>query len=142
MLSARRPGATMNRTVDMRRSLRRSGGRDGRSHGTDHRASSGIGAACTARLARGGWRVYAGVRRDEDRERLLAEHTDADVVPVLIDVTDRSSIDDVIARIDGEVGALHGVVKNAGITVVGPVELLDEMEWREQLNVTSSARSP
>jgi len=54
---------------------------------------------------------------------------------VLIDVTDRSSIDDVIARIDGEVGALHGVVNNAGISVVGPVELLDEMEWREQFDV-------
>jgi len=41
VLSARRPGATMNRTVDMRRSLRRPGGRDGRSHGTDHRDLKG-----------------------------------------------------------------------------------------------------
>jgi NAD(P)-dependent dehydrogenase (short-subunit alcohol dehydrogenase family) len=33
-------------------------------------ASSGIGKACALRLARGGWRVLAGVRRREDGERL------------------------------------------------------------------------
>ncbi|MEZ5226327.1 MAG: SDR family NAD(P)-dependent oxidoreductase [Acidimicrobiales bacterium] len=32
--------------------------------------SSGIGAACVARQAEAGWRVYTGVRNDADGERL------------------------------------------------------------------------
>lgn len=97
-------------------------------------ASTGIGAACVARLAAAGWRVYAGVRRGEDGKRLVASHPGA-IVPVLLDVTDRASIDNVIARIDNEAGRLEGVVNNAGIAVSGPFELLDESEWREQFEV-------
>ena len=96
--------------------------------------SSGIGAACVQRLARAGWRVYAGVRRPEDGERLKSEVT-GDVVPVIIDVTRRQDIDDVLARIRDEVGRLDGLVNNAGIAVGGPIELLSDEEWQRQLEV-------
>ena len=33
-------------------------------------ASTGIGEACAMRLDRHGWRVFAGVRKDADGERL------------------------------------------------------------------------
>ncbi len=36
-------------------------------------ASSGIGEACALRLAANGWRVHAGLRRDEDAELLRSE---------------------------------------------------------------------
>ena len=43
--------------------------------------STGIGAACVARQAAAGWKVYAGVRKVEDGERLV-ETLDGDIVPV------------------------------------------------------------
>jgi len=51
--------------------------------------STGIGEACVARLAGHGWIVFAGVRRDEDGRRLVAEQG-GDVRPVILDVSDRA----------------------------------------------------
>lgn len=97
-------------------------------------SSTGIGAACVARLAGAGWRVYAGVRSDGDG-RNLVDLNDGDIRPVLLDVTDRSSIDRAIVRIDDEAGQLDGVVNNAGIAVAGPFEIVEEAEWRSQFDV-------
>lgn len=96
--------------------------------------STGIGAACVARQALAGWKVYAGVRKEEDGERLLAQ-VSGDVTPVVIDVTKRDQIDATLARIESEVGRLHGLVNNAGIGIGGPVELLSDDEWRWQFEV-------
>lgn len=96
--------------------------------------STGIGAACVARLAESGWRVYAGVRHHEDGDRLVSDHT-GDIRPVHLDVTDRSSIDAAVSHIDEDAGRLEGVVNNAGVSVGGPFELLDESEWRAQFEV-------
>jgi NAD(P)-dependent dehydrogenase (short-subunit alcohol dehydrogenase family) len=97
-------------------------------------SSTGIGAACVRRLADSGWRVYAGVRRDEDGHRLRGL-ADGDIVPVLIDVTDRADIERVIARIDDDIGSLGGLVNNAGIGVGGLVETLTDDEWQRQFDV-------
>lgn len=96
--------------------------------------STGIGAACVARLAPKGWRVYAGVRREEDGERLAAS-VDGDVVPVMLDVTDEGHVDAVLGRIRDEVGSLDGLVNNAGVAIGGPVELLPTAEWRRQFEI-------
>ena len=96
--------------------------------------STGIGSACVHRLAGGGWKVYAGVRRDEDGDRLVAD-TAGEVVPLRLDVTDRDQVTAALARINDEVGALHGLVNNAGVGVGGPVELLTDEEWRWQFDV-------
>ena len=50
-------------------------------------ASTGIGWACVKVLAAAGWRVFAGVRKSKDAERLTAAFGDA-VRPILFDVTD------------------------------------------------------
>lgn len=96
--------------------------------------STGIGEACAARLAAGGWRVYAGVRRVEDGERLADRH-DGDIVPLIVDVTDEATIDAAVARVRADRGSLDGLVNNAGIGVGAPVELLELHEWREQFEV-------
>lgn len=96
--------------------------------------STGIGTACVARQAAAGWKVYAGVRKPEDGERLASE-IQGDVVPVIIDVTNGEDIDKVLAQIDSEVGSLNGLVNNAGIGVGGPVELLSDDDWRWQFDV-------
>jgi NAD(P)-dependent dehydrogenase (short-subunit alcohol dehydrogenase family) len=96
--------------------------------------STGIGAACVARLAKDGWKVYAGVRKTDDGDRLMAA-TPGDITPVILDVTNRKHIDRVIDQITKEVGSLNGLVNNAGIGVGGPIEILTDEEWRLQMDV-------
>lgn len=96
--------------------------------------STGIGAACVSRLATDGWKVYAGVRKPEDGERLVAA-AKGDITPVILDVTNRVHIDQVLAQIRTEVGSLNGLVNNAGLGVGGPIEIVTDDEWRWQFDV-------
>jgi NAD(P)-dependent dehydrogenase (short-subunit alcohol dehydrogenase family) len=98
-------------------------------------ASTGIGAACALRMAARGYRVFAGIRRVEDGEALVAQAT-GNVTPVHIDVTDADSIRtaaDTIGEAAG--GVLWGLVNNAGIVVAGPLELLSIEHLRRQLEI-------
>ena len=98
-------------------------------------ASSGIGHACTTYLAGRGFQVYAGVRRDEDAERLQSE--DTAIHPVRIDVTDETAVAQAVATIAAATKGhgLAGLVNNAGIAVAGPLEYLDSDDLRRQLEV-------
>jgi NAD(P)-dependent dehydrogenase (short-subunit alcohol dehydrogenase family) len=86
-------------------------------------ASSGIGQACAVRLARAGWRVLAGARREGDAPEGTEE--------VLLDVTDAEQIRDAAERVD----ELHGLVNNAGIALGSPLELVPVDQLRHQLEV-------
>jgi NAD(P)-dependent dehydrogenase (short-subunit alcohol dehydrogenase family) len=99
-------------------------------------ASKGIGEACTTRLAQDGFRVYAGVRRDEDGLALIRQAGDA-AVPILLDVTDPVQIREAVARIDEETGGrgLQALVNNAGVAIAGPLEFLPIGELRRQLEI-------
>jgi NAD(P)-dependent dehydrogenase (short-subunit alcohol dehydrogenase family) len=100
-------------------------------------ASSGIGEACALRLARMGYTLFAGVRKDADGEALAAKAPEGRIVPVHIDVTDAGSIAaaaQTVARRTGETG-VAGLVNNAGISVAGPLEILDIADLRRQLDV-------
>src|SRR5688500_3137446 len=98
-------------------------------------ASTGIGHACALDLDSHGCHVFAGVRREEDAERLRSER--AFIEPVRIDVTDADSIASARDRVGEAVGAagLAGLVNNAGIAVPGPLEHLPIDELRRQLEV-------
>lgn len=96
-------------------------------------ASSGIGEACALRLDRRGFAVYAGVRKDEDAERLRSAASER-LRPVMLDVADGDSIAAAFGEI-GEGSALAGLVNNAGVTMPGPVEFLPLDELRHQLEV-------
>jgi NAD(P)-dependent dehydrogenase (short-subunit alcohol dehydrogenase family) len=89
-------------------------------------ASSGIGAATAARLARTGWRVLAGVRRDGEAPPGTEE--------LLLDVTNAEHVARA-AEIAGE--RLDGLVDNAGIALAAPLELLplDELRYQLEVNV-------
>jgi NAD(P)-dependent dehydrogenase (short-subunit alcohol dehydrogenase family) len=99
-------------------------------------ASTGIGEACARSFAGSGARVYAGVRREADAER-LADLVPDRLVPVLLDVTDEQQIAETVERIDHECGmaGLHGLVNNAGVARGGPLEYLEVDEWRDQFEV-------
>jgi NAD(P)-dependent dehydrogenase (short-subunit alcohol dehydrogenase family) len=91
-------------------------------------ASTGIGRATALLLAREGFTVYAGVRRDADGEALGPA-----VTPIRLDVTDAGQIADAAARL----GRLDALVNNAGIGVTGPLEFvpLDELRRQYEVNV-------
>jgi NAD(P)-dependent dehydrogenase (short-subunit alcohol dehydrogenase family) len=99
-------------------------------------ASSGIGRACALRLAASGFRVFAGVRRDQDGGSLRADSA-SKVSPIRLDVADEASIDAALATVRSELNGagLLGVVNNAGIAVSGPIEFVPLEDWRRQFEV-------
>ena len=97
-------------------------------------SSSGIGEACTVKLARAGHRVLAGIRRESDGERLVAQAES--IIPVPLDITDQSQIDDLVVCL-GDLGetSIAGLVNNAGVARGGPLEFLPIDDWRDQFEV-------
>ena len=88
--------------------------------------SSGIGAHCARALKAEGWRVFATVRREEDRIPLEAEGIEA----LLMDYTEPDSIaalvETVLARTGGRLDALfnNGAYGQAGAVEDLPAEAL------------------
>lgn len=100
-------------------------------------ASSGIGRACALRLARTGFHVFAGVRKDEDAEALEYASPEAGLTPLPLDLTDSALIASAVETVTeavGEVG-LAGLVNNAGVGVASPLELVPINELRHQFEV-------
>jgi NAD(P)-dependent dehydrogenase (short-subunit alcohol dehydrogenase family) len=96
-------------------------------------ASTGMGAATARELARRGFHVLAGVRRDSDGEALRA----AGIEPVILDITNQQHIAALVARIDGDPQRrpLRALVNNAGIPGAGPIEVTPLDEWRRIFEV-------
>ncbi len=91
-------------------------------------ASSGIGEATALHLASLGYRVIAGVRRTDDFERLRKAAPGLE--PVMLDVTDDAHIAALVEFVDRtEPAGLAGLVNNAGVGVLGPIEALDREHW-------------
>jgi NAD(P)-dependent dehydrogenase (short-subunit alcohol dehydrogenase family) len=98
-------------------------------------SSTGIGAECALHLDRLGWRVFAGVRREEDGRR-LAERASHRLTWLRLDVTDPATIREAVARVERETdGVLDGLVNNAGIAEGGPLEYLPLDRIRRQFDV-------
>ena len=106
-------------------------------------ASTGIGHASAELLARKGWRVFAGVRKPADAERLSAELGES-VTPVMCDVTEDASVRAAGETVRAALGeaALSGLVNNAGVAVAGPLLHLplEEMQRQLEINVTGQLR--
>jgi NAD(P)-dependent dehydrogenase (short-subunit alcohol dehydrogenase family) len=92
-------------------------------------ASTGIGRACAIALDGQGFRVLAGVRREQDGEALRKDSPR--IEPVIVDVTDQARIDAAAKQID----EVYGLVNNAGITIAGAIEFLPLDELRRQFEV-------
>ena len=91
-------------------------------------ASSGIGLACSLRLAGSGWKVFGGVRTSEDSEALRV----LGIEPLELDVTNAEEIGAAAATVGDN---LDGLVDNAGIAIAAPLELVPLDELRRQLEV-------
>jgi NAD(P)-dependent dehydrogenase (short-subunit alcohol dehydrogenase family) len=94
-------------------------------------ASTGIGRACALRFAELGYQTFAGVRKPADAESLKSAAEN--IRPVLLDVTSADSINAALKTMGTE--PLAGLVNNAGIAIVGPLELVPIDAWRRQYEV-------
>jgi NAD(P)-dependent dehydrogenase (short-subunit alcohol dehydrogenase family) len=102
-------------------------------------ASTGIGAASARELARKGFHVLAGVRREVDADALRGLNVEGigRIEPRILDITvesDVAAIADRVAR-DPLHRPLRALVNNAGIAINAPVETLPMVEWRRQFEV-------
>ncbi|WP_022890957.1 SDR family NAD(P)-dependent oxidoreductase [Agromyces italicus] len=88
--------------------------------------ASGIGAAITSRLRRGGARVAVFDLRPENAEADLA---------VAVDVADGDSVRAGVERVVAELGRLDIVVNNAGIGAQGTIESNTDDEWHRVLDI-------
>lgn len=96
-------------------------------------ASTGIGAATARELARRGFHVLAGVRRDQDADAIRQPG----IEPVILDITDREHIQTLAVRIDEDPQgrALRALVNNAGVQTNLPIEAFAIDEWRRMFEV-------
>ena len=102
-------------------------------------ASTGIGRNVTERLARAGYFVYAGARKDADLASLSAIKN---VQAIRLDVTKQADVDAAVATITKAGRGLYGLVNNAGVASVGPLATMnmDEIDLQLQVNVYGPVR--
>jgi NAD(P)-dependent dehydrogenase (short-subunit alcohol dehydrogenase family) len=110
--------------------------------------SSGIGRDTTLHLAQIGYHVFAGVRKIEDGDLLMDEFESrmrgvkrtqghsprGRIAPVLLDVSSPENIEDTYNTIEEYLqrtsAAFVGLINNAGIVPIGPVEILSDSTSR------------
>lgn len=104
-------------------------------------SSTGIGRATALRLDREGWQVFAGVRRKEDGESLRREASER-LVPVILDITDPAQTVAAASTIEQTVGenGLDGLVNNAGVAILGPLETIPLEDFRRQIEINLTAQ--
>ncbi|WP_434042915.1 MULTISPECIES: SDR family NAD(P)-dependent oxidoreductase [Sorangium] len=96
-------------------------------------ASTGIGAATARELARRGFHVLAGVRRDRDVDAIRGPG----IEPLILDITNPDHILALATRVHGDPQgrAVRALVNNAAMAVNAPVEVFAIDEWRRLFEV-------
>lgn len=97
-------------------------------------ASSGIGLNIANTLAKSGYFVYAGARKQADLDAL---NKIPNIQSVRLDVTKQDEIDAAVETVRKGGKGLYGLVNNAGIVTIGPITEIDEDElaWILDVNV-------
>ena len=101
-------------------------------------AASGIGLECARMLLRSGARV-ALVDRAEDQLRALCRELGPEATPVVVDLTDPSSVARMLPAIIDAAGHLDIFHANAGSYVGGEVAEGDPDQWDRMLNLNINA---
>ena len=100
-------------------------------------ASSGIGEATALACVEAGAKVALGARRTDRIEQLAAKIRDngGEAVAIETDVADEASARAFVEGAREQLGGLHGLVNNAGVMLLGPVEGADTDQWRTMVEV-------
>ncbi len=97
--------------------------------------STGIGKACAIHLDKMGFKVFAGVRKDKDKDILINEAS-GKLKPIILDVVKEDTIVDAVNIISNETEyPLFGLVNNAGIGISGVLEATPVTELRNLMEV-------
>ena len=96
-------------------------------------ASSGIGLAIARELLNRGQTVLMLSYDQAELDRACSGWEQA--VPVLCDLSQRSQVDGLIARLEQEHGPISVLINNAGIGHHGPVETTDEETFRRLMEI-------
>ncbi|MRD46505.1 glucose 1-dehydrogenase [Caenimonas koreensis] len=96
-------------------------------------SSAGIGLAIATGLAQAGARVVLNGRNAAKLEQVAAQlrTTGADVVTSCFDVTDGAAVNQAVAAIEADHGAIDILVNNAGMQRRAPLHEFDEGHWHE-----------
>jgi clavulanate-9-aldehyde reducatase len=97
-------------------------------------ASSGIGEATAEALAREGASVALGARR-RDRIEALAERIGDSAHALEVDVSEEAAARGFVEAAAEAMGGLDGLVNNAGVMLLGPVQGADTEQWRRMIEV-------
>jgi NAD(P)-dependent dehydrogenase (short-subunit alcohol dehydrogenase family) len=102
-------------------------------------ASTGIGEATALQLHKAGFRVFAGVRKPEDGDRLRAAGV---TVIQPFDVTKAEDVEAAVKSVQEALDGtpLRGIVNNAGIGIGGPLEALDLDDFRRTIEVNTTSQ--
>ena len=107
-------------------------------------ASTGIGAAAALYLAKHGWCVFAGVRKQADADALSAR-SEGDIRPLILDVTKQDQVDAAVETVSELLKGqtLTGLVNNAGIANMGPLAIqpLNDFKAHFEVNVFGLLRA-
>jgi 2-deoxy-D-gluconate 3-dehydrogenase len=104
--------------------------------------NGGIGLGMARGLAEAGAAVAIVGRNEAKSAAAVAEleRGGARAISVVTDVTDKSAVDAMVARVSRELGRIDILVNNAGISIRKPPQVLELAEWNSviQTNLTSA----
>ena len=107
-------------------------------------STSGIGLGIAKALSQAGCQVmingFGDAQEIETQRHALETQTGRKVVYSNADLTDVTQIEEMFARFQTELGAMHGVVNNAGTQHVAPIEEFPIAKWDQiiALNLTAA----
>lgn len=101
-------------------------------------------------LAQRGWRVFATVRKESDRESLLKEWGElrelrglkeiGELAVLLCDITDEKQVAELGRAVTADTSTLDALVNNAGTAYASPLELIPISELRKQFEINVLAQ--
>ena len=96
--------------------------------------SRGIGRAIVRALAAEGWTIaFTWREREDEAQRLAGELGDA-ARPFRLDLLDRARPGSLVVEVEEQVGAIAGLVNNAGVRRDGLLATLPDAAWDEVLD--------
>ena len=97
--------------------------------------STGIGYATAIYLDKAGYKVFASVRKEADKQKLMITAS-SNLIPVIMDVCDEEAVKIAYHQIKKQAeGYTFSLVNNAGVSLNGPLELLPFSDIKMLLNV-------